>query len=278
MQLDPAIDGVAVHPVRSPTLPPATHTNSWLLGGEALLVVDPASPWEGEQRALFEAVLRRVADGARLRGIFLTHHHHDHVSGAVDLARRLAAAGHEVPVLAHAITAELVSVTVDELLGEGDTLALGDAVWDVLHTPGHAPGHLCLHDRSTGALLAGDMVAGVGTIAIDPDEGDLGDYLYHLERLRSRRPSSLLPAHGPVLRQADTVLSMYVAHRHGRTEQFRALLEQGAATPLELAGQVYSELDPRYLPLAARQVLTHLRWLEQRGHAAQDGELWRLTG
>jgi len=276
--IDPPIPAVAVHPVRSPTIPPATHTNSWLLGDGELLVVDPASPWEEEQQSLFDAVQRRLADGQRLRGLFLTHHHHDHVSGAADLRDRLRAVGHDAPVIAHTVTADLVALPVDEFLGEGDVLTVGTSIYDVLHTPGHAPGHLCLHDRATGALLAGDMVAGVGTIAIDPDEGDLGDYLHHLERLRGRRPTSLLPAHGPVLRQPDAVLSMYIAHRHGRTEQIRARIEQGAATPLEVATHVYDTLDPRYLPLAARQVLTHLKWLREQGHAQVDGELWRLVG
>ncbi len=277
VELSPHIPGIGVLPVRTPTLPPATHTNSWMLGEGAFVVVDPASPWEDEQRALYERVRERIESGERVEGLFLTHHHHDHVSGAQDLRDRLAGDGVDVPVLAHPVTADLVDIPVDRFFDEGDVVEVGGLRLDVLHTPGHAHGHLCLHDRASGALVAGDMVAGVGTIAIDPDEGDLADYLHHLERLRLREPTALLPAHGPVLRQPDAVLSMYIAHRNGRTEQIRACLEAASATPLEVARQVYAELDPRYHPLAARQVLTHLHWLERHGHALADGDTWRLS-
>lgn len=272
------IPGIDVVPVRTPTLPPATHTNTWVLGTGDLLVVDPASPWEDEQAALFTALQQRLAEGERVAGLFLTHHHADHVSGAVDLQSRLRAVGHEVPIAAHPVTRDLVARTidVDVLWDEGDRLDVGGLSFDVLHTPGHAPGHLVLHDRASGAMVAGDMVAGVGTIAIDPDEGDLGDYLLHLERMRERQPSALLPAHGPVLRHPEVLLTTYIAHRHHRSDQIRAALDHGDATPLDIAAVVYPELDAAWLRLASRQVLSHLVWLERHGHARRDGpERWR---
>jgi glyoxylase-like metal-dependent hydrolase (beta-lactamase superfamily II) len=120
------------------------------------------------------------------------------------------------------------------------------------------------------------MVAGVGTIVIDPAEGDLQDYLDSLERMRGLGAERLLPAHGPVMPHADAVLSFYVAHRHQRTDQVRtALVRLGASTPQELAPAVYPELDPRMLPVAAMQILTHLRWLDRHGLArAGDGGRW----
>jgi glyoxylase-like metal-dependent hydrolase (beta-lactamase superfamily II) len=140
-----------------------------------------------------------------------------------------------------------------------------------VHTPGHAPGHLVL--SGGGWIVAGDMVAGVGTIVLDPSEGDLQDYLDSLERLRTLGADRLLPAHGPVMPHADAVLSFYVAHRHQRTDQVRgALVRLGASRPDELAPAVYPELDPRMLPVAAMQILTHLRWLGAHGLAREVGE------
>ena len=217
-------------------------------------------------------VIRQVGEGQ-------ADVHHDHVSGAVDLQARLRRRGRDVPIVAHARTAELVrrTITVDELWDEGDVHTVGGRTLRVWHTPGHAPGHLVLIDEASGFVVAGDMVAGVGTIAIDPDEGDLHDYLTHLERLQGLAPSALLPAHGPVLHHSVAVLSGYIAHRNMRTEQIReALTTHGQSTPDDLAPRIYPELDPHLYPLAARQILTHLQWLQAHGVAHQRQGTWRV--
>jgi len=267
---------IAVVAVRTPTLPPATHTNSWVLGRGSLTVVDPASPYEEERARLYTALRARRANGDRVERLFLTHHHHDHVAGTVDLRDRLAADGQPVTVAAHPITADLLEgkIEVTETIEDGDTLAIADRPFRAVFTPGHAPGHLALHDAATGSIVAGDMVAGIGTIVLDPAEADLEQYLASLERLRALGAQRLLPAHGPVLMHPDTVLSFYVAHRHQRSDQIRAALQVGGeATPAELAPRIYPDLDPLLLPIAAAQITTHLRWLAQHGlaHPTPDG-------
>jgi endoribonuclease LACTB2 len=272
-----SVDGVALVAVRTPTLPPATHTNCWLVDGpDGITVVDPASPWEDQQRLLFEEVARGIDEGRTVRRLFLTHHHHDHVSGAVDLRDRLLAIGYDVPIAAHPVTAALVRgrIAVDEEVGDGEDL--GGFV--ARHTPGHAPGHLVLHHLAHGWVVAGDLVAGIGTIVIDPDEGDLQDYLDSLEQVRTLSATALLPAHGPVLPHAEAVLSFYVAHRHQRTDQVRAALDRaGRALPIELAPVVYPELPVPMRVVAAAQILTHLKWLERHGIARADASgAWAL--
>jgi ribonuclease/clavin/mitogillin len=264
--LESVTAGVRLFPVRTPTLPPATHTNAWVLGERDVVVVDPASPWPEEQEAL-----ARALDGVTVRAIFLTHHHRDHVSGAEDLRARTGA-----PILAHPQTVGLVPFSVDEAVDEGDPISVDDgASWDPIFTPGHAPGHLCLRRGDT--IVAGDIVAGVGTIVLDPPDGELALYLATLERLSRLDPARLLPAHGPVLAPGSPVLAYYIAHRHERTEQFRAALRVlGSADPAAIAAHVYVEIPPSYLGVAARQVLCHLQWLEERGEVMRDGEEWRL--
>ena len=139
-------------------------------------------------------------------------------------------------------------------------------------------GHLVLQDAASGMVVAGDMVAGVGTIAIEPhDGGHLATYLASLDALRALRPTALLPAHGPVLHEADSVLAFYIAHRHGRTDQIRrALDEGGASTALGLAPRVYTELDPRFYPLAAVQISAHLIFLAEQGLVDERAGTWTL--
>lgn len=277
--LEPVADGLRVLALRTPTLLPATHTNCYVVGRVGLTVVEPASPWPDEQGRLIEAL---EADGGRVERIVLTHHHPDHVGGALALRDALAARGRPVPIVAHAVTRDLLAgeLTVDELVADGDVLRCGGVDLHVLHTPGHAPGHVVLHDRTSGALIAGDMVAGVGTILIDPFEGDLGHYLDSLERMRGLESSVLLPAHGDPLRATDAVLGFYVAHRHQRTAQVReALVQLGASDAMDVARQVYGrELPEAALPIAALQVTAHLLWLARHGGVAGDvGGVWRLV-
>lgn len=248
---------LAVVPVRSPTLPPATHTNCWLLGRDRLVVVDPASPWAEPQQALLDGLL-----GRPVRAVFLTHHHPDHTSGLAELVRQTGA-----EVWAHPQTASRVRHRVDRLVQDGEILDLDGSRWTALHTPGHAPGHLCLLDEE-GTVVAGDMVAGTGTIVLDPPEGHLGQYLASLQRLSDLGAERLLPAHGPVIEDGQALLAEYIAHRHQRSDQVRsALARRAPARPLDLVPDIYPELPALFHPVAARQVLCHLQWLDDQGEA-----------
>lgn len=264
--------GIARVAVRTPTLPPATHTNTYVAGTERWTVFDPASPYDDEQARMWGLL---QAGHGHVERIVLTHHHVDHVSGAEALRAQLASVGQHVPIAAHRVTADLVAgdIAVDELLGDDDVLACAEVQLRCVFTPGHAPGHLVFHDDSSGAVIAGDMVAGVGTILIDPMEGDLGDYLASLARMQRLNPTVLLPSHGPALTEARALLGFYVAHRHQRTTQIhRALQTLGTATPMALAAAVYQELPPQYLAFGAVQVLAHLHWMVAEGMARAVGD------
>jgi len=259
-------EGIARVAVPSPTLPPAETTNCWLLGTTSVVVVDPAGVTAATREGLFAALA-----GRRVAAIFLTHHHHDHIGGVRDLAARTGA-----PVLAHHHTASHVSFPVDVALEDGDRVP-GD--WTVLHTPGHARGHLCLRSPDGESIVAGDMVAGEGTIVLDPPEGELGRYLGSLRRLASLTPSRLLPAHGPAIEPAVPLLEHYIAHRHQRTVQVAAALaESGPCPPEALVGAVYPQLPTAFHPVAARQVRCHLEWLVEQGRASYRAPDFEITG
>lgn len=255
-------------PVRTPTLPPATHTNTWILGEQRVTVVDPASPYPEEQQRLWEAL-----SSVQVDRILLTHHHWDHVGGVEDLRQRTGA-----PVLAHPLTRDRVPFEVDQLIDEGDSLRTDRGTWNILHTPGHATGHVCLQNQETGIVVAGDMVAGLGTIVLEPPEGVLSDYIESLSRLRSREPTALLPAHGPRIDDARAKLTEYIEHRHMRTAQVMdALSTKGPAQPIDLVPEIYAGLIPTAAyPLAACQVLCHLLWLENNGRVQRIGDSFEV--
>ena len=263
-------------PVRSPTLPPATHTNVYVaatVDGQ-LAVFDPASPWDDEQAAL-DAFLESLP--GRVMAVVLTHHHVDHVSGAAHLAARTGA-----PIFAHPLTRDLLAgrLAVDRIIEEGDVLGFGAGGLRALHTPGHASGHLCFLEEASRLLIAGDMVASVGTIIIDPapGEGDMRLYLAQLERLRDLGAAQLLPAHGEPVTDPTALLSFYLAHRLGRERSIVAAMEHGAATVEQLVPRAYPEVARAIYPLAARSLLAHLFKLRDEGRAAEEAEVWRLVG
>jgi glyoxylase-like metal-dependent hydrolase (beta-lactamase superfamily II) len=200
--------------------------------------------------------------------VLLTHHHGDHVGAAAHVAAR------GVPVWAHEATAARVKVPVARTLADGDPCGPLRAVF----TPGHAPGHLCFHDPATGALVAGDMVAGVGTILIDPSEGDMRAYLDSLARMQALAPRVILPSHGGVISDAAGKLREYVAHRLMRERKVaEALAAAGRAAPGALVPVAYADTPKLLWGLAERSLVAHLVKLAADGRARRDGDLWEMT-
>jgi glyoxylase-like metal-dependent hydrolase (beta-lactamase superfamily II)/8-oxo-dGTP pyrophosphatase MutT (NUDIX family) len=270
-------DGIAMLPVRTRTLPPAATTNAYLLGrGEAVLV-DPGSDLPEEIDRLHAALgAAHAQDGRRVVEIWLTHHHPDHVAGAAEMQRRL-----DVPIAAHRETAkrlgdrlsiarELADEQRIELAGRSPGGAprepSGDSMtFRVLHTPGHARGHLCFFEETQGSLICGDLVAGIGTIVIDPPEGDMTHYLASLERMADLPPRTLFPAHGPAIEDAPGKLREYVAHRLRREEKVLAAWGDGLRTAHEMVARVYDDAPDAARMLAERQIEAHLARLRALG-------------
>lgn len=269
--------------VRTPTIPPATHTNCLVVGcGSELVVIDPASPYP-EERARLDALLDELAArGQRVREVLLTHHHPDHCSGAEHLARRLG-----VPIAAHANTwARLEGrVPVDRPIEDGERIELPADLpgarprrLRAILTEGHADGHLVFLEEETQSLIAGDMVAGVGTIVVDPPEGRMGEYLRSLRRVADLDARLLYPSHGPPIGDPRAYAEHYIAHRLERERKVLAALEElGPCSVVDLVPRAYDDKPPQVYPLAARAALAHLEKLAEDGRAQVVDEEWALV-
>jgi glyoxylase-like metal-dependent hydrolase (beta-lactamase superfamily II) len=260
--------GVRLLALRTPTLPPATATNTLVVGRKRLAVIEPATPYADEQAALDELLGALVGTGADVAAILLTHHHQDHTGYATALRERTGA-----PIHAHALTAARLDFPVDVLLADGEEVALDDGfALTAMHTPGHAPGHLVFGERRSGLTYAGDLVAGTGTILIDPeDDGDMIAYLASLERVAAARPTALVPAHGPVLDDPQECLRRYRAHRLMREQRVLAAIPAAWRAVSAVLAEAYADTPPALWPLATRSLEAHLRKLATEGLVRRCG-------
>jgi glyoxylase-like metal-dependent hydrolase (beta-lactamase superfamily II) len=234
-------------------------TNTWIVaapGSPSVLVVDPGPDDEGHlQRVHAQA----TKDGRRVEQILLTHRHLDHSAGARRLAELTAA-----PVRA----ADPAHRQGDAGLGPGDVLTGAGSEIRVVATPGHSADSVCFLIPADAVLLTGDTVLGRGTTVIAAD-GNLGDYLGSLDRLRALADSAelaaLLPGHGPVLPDPAGTLDYYIGHRRERLAEVTEALAAGDRTPAEIVARVYADVDRALWPSAEWSVRAQLQYLGERG-------------
>lgn len=259
--------GILLAALRTPTLPPAAHTNAWIVpDGEGVAVVDPGAPDPAEQARLLALLDGLAAEGRRPSAVWLTHAHADHTGAVAAVAARYG-----VPVRAHARAAGRVpGAGALAPLRDGDLLG---GRFRVLETPGHAVEHLAFLDEATGALLCGDMASTLSTIVIDPPEGDMAEYERQLERLAALGPRTLYPAHGPPAPDAAARLGGYREHRREREAKIVAAL----ATPgtlAEITRAAYDDTPEPVHPIAARSCLAALEKLRAAGAAREERGVW----
>jgi len=256
-------------PVRTPTRPPATHTNCYLIyTTRELLVIDPGSPYEDEQLALAHCVEDLLSGGRSFGKILLTHVHPDHVGGVNALRARFNG---NVRTAAHQLTAEALgdTILIDEFINDGDLIELAGEPQirlQAMHTPGHARGHLCFLNERTGTLITGDNIVGLGSVLIDPPEGNMTEYLQSLERMRSvPNLTVLFGGHGPAMANPYAKLTGYINHRLSREQMILDAVREGATAPAEIVAVAYTDVSPKAHSMAERAVIAHLEKLEADG-------------
>ena len=266
------VPGIWCYPLESRTLPPATHTNAWIPGATRCVLIDPGSDVPAQLARLEKVVERRRSEGADLIAVVLSHHHPDHVAGAVWSAQRWG-----VPLWAHRQTLDRLEVP-EALpvapLTDGAWIDLGGIDLEVLATPGHAPGHLVFHCPARSAVVCGDLASRLSTILIDPsDGGEMDAYLSSLERVAALEPTWLFPAHGPPL--PGRALARLIEHRLDRQRQVEQALGAFPRSLREIAGQAYRDTPSAAWSLIETQTLAHLQHLESQGRAHRYSGGWQ---
>lgn len=236
-----------------------TGTNTYFLPGRVPALVDAGVGHAAHLDALAEQLGR-----AELAVVLITHGHPDHAGGIPAIARRWPSARVvRFADLAHA---------------PGAPVPAGDGELVPIHTPGHAPDHLCFLDVEARQVFCGDLVRAGGTIVVPGSRGGhLRQYLDSLRRVRDLAPQRLLPGHGPVIADPSAAIDEYLRHREEREQQVIDALRAGAVTPEAIAERIYGQRPSAIAAAAADSVLAHLIKLEEDGGVARVEERWALT-
>jgi len=181
-------------------------SNVYLLEDEDPIVVDTGTGMYSD--STLETV-SRIVPLRKVGRIVLTHCHYDHLGGAAAFQKATGGRIYLHEAEAVPIMSGDSSLAITEMFGEkprqldlepletGQKLKCGSAELEVLHTPGHSPGSIVLHDQKSGSAVVGDTVfcdGGVGRW--DLPGGDLGQLISSLKRLEKLGLRNMYPGHG----------------------------------------------------------------------------------
>jgi hydroxyacylglutathione hydrolase len=166
----------------------------------------------------------------------------------------------------------------DQSLQDGAVISGPDWRLEVLHTPGHMAGHLCL--ALGDVLFTGDHVMAWAPSLVSPPDGDMAAYMASLSRLSGRVWRQFLPAHGEAILDPADRLAALVAHRRDREARILTAVRAGADDLAAITALAYPGLDPALAPAARRNALAHLIDLADRSliraiPACSPEALWR---
>ncbi len=261
--------GPGLRRIIAPNPSPMTYwgTNTYVLGTEEVVVIDPGPDLDAHLAAILDTI-----GAARVSHILVTHAHVDHSPLAPRLRAETGAAVHAYGPATTGRSAVMQRLaesgvtgggegvdsgfTPDHALADGEVLATGAGPITALWTPGHIGNHLSFDWM--GEVFTGDHVMGWASSMVSPPDGDLTQFMTSCERLKVHGAVRFHPGHGAPVETPMERLDWLIAHRQSRSAQILDALAEAPATIRDLTARVYSDVDPRLLPAAERNVLAHL--------------------
>lgn len=253
-------------------------TNTYLAGSTALAVIDP-----GPDDANHITAILAAAGSRPITHILVTHAHRDHVDGvaALKAATGATTCGFGRAGMARVETASGPTGTdfidydfmPDLKLGHGDAIDGRDWTIRALHTPGHAPDHLCFALEGRAVTFTGDHVMSWNTSVVAPPEGRMSDYMRSLELLLERRDTMHLPGHGGRIAEPQRTAKAYLLHRRWREQAVLDAIRRGGHTVRSIVPVIYRDIEGGLETAAILSVLAHCEHLIERGLITAPGLL-----
>jgi len=221
-----------------------------------------AHKWEW---ALIESRYIEFADLQRRMGILLKRH-------GVPESKLPAMEAASLPVI------EFVTVTMpDDAVYGGETIQTGLYDLEVIWTPGHSSGHICLYEPTNRLLFSGDHILPQITpnVSYHVQSGDnpLGDFLYSLQKLQNLSVSQILPAHQEVFSNLPDRINQIVQHHDRRKKEMLVLMQGLPRTAYEISCQVtwdiqdigWEDFPPQLQRIAITETIAHLEYMRWEG-------------
>jgi glyoxylase-like metal-dependent hydrolase (beta-lactamase superfamily II) len=251
-----------------------TGTGVFIIGTDEVAVIDPG-PTTPDHIAAIDAALV----GKKVTHVLVTHHHIDHSPMAPLLVAKHGCKvygcskqpslsdGDEVRLEAGDDLSFKPDVQISdghEFTGEGWTI-------ETIHTPGHTSNHMCYALKEENTLFSGDHIMGWSTSVVSPPDGDMGDYLRCLNKVKDRNFDIIRPTHGPAIKNVRPFVQAYIDHRLDRERQICEALSEGLTEIGDIVARLYADIDKRLHPAAAHSVLAHLIHMEETGRVSCSG-------
>jgi endoribonuclease LACTB2 len=245
----------------SPTLPPATRTNSFLIGDDKKILMDP-SPVHSDELLKFKRTLEHHSFDA----IFLTHHHGDHHHMLPEFLKIFPK-----PIFLSKECHELLLKKKGKNYFAGASLNFLEDKMEVCqwmgqpvrayHLPGHDQSMYGLAPDDMSWFMVSDLIQTLGTVVIGGEESDMDLYLQSLKRVIDLRPRCIMPSHGIILGGVDLLEKTY-QHRLDREQQVISLLKQGKSVD-EMLDLIYFDLKENLRPYARENILSHMKRIKK---------------
>ena len=245
----------------SNTFPPANRTNSFLIGDEFKVLVDP-SPRDKKELDKFINTVEKLLDGRSLDLIFLTHHHPDHHEYADEVAKYFKCDfGMSLDTFQRIKKMKSMIFFQErepKIFGEGDILT-SSLSEDVLcfATPGHDEGQLSFAPRDLKWFMASDLFQTVGTVVVGGEEGDMKKYFESLKKVIALNPKACVPSHGLAVGGVYK-LEKTLEHRKFRERKIKECLGHGMSEE-EILNKIYEGLDTKLIPYALKTLKAHIK-------------------
>jgi glyoxylase-like metal-dependent hydrolase (beta-lactamase superfamily II) len=299
-------DGIHLIPAPLPFKSPEWVNTYIVEANDGLLMLDCGTDWEPGREAIRSGFETLGLDELAVHTLVCTHLHLDHVGMSGRLVRewgcrfvmheraaglvdryndtpgygkrlRRVARSHGVPEAVIRASREILRPDYMPLIDPPDHVVVdgqqidigGNRSLQVVHTPGHAPAHICLRDSRTGIFFSGDHVLPriSPVIMYEEELGDLlGAYIDSLQKLLRIGIGLTYPAHGSIIEHGDERTRQILLHHDRRLHDMADLVREADTTAWEVMRKSFRpHLDEVQTRLAFLETVAHLEHLRETG-------------
>jgi len=164
----------------------------------------------------------------------------------------------------------------DRTVREGDVLEWGEYAFQVIHTPGHHPGHISLYEGDQKILFVGDML-GREVPFYTPSSGGVEGYLASMGKYRALEIDLIIPSHGDLIEDGQGAIEIAVGKVKQREERLLDALSGRSRVFNEFLPDLFRNPAQHTFPGAAI-LASHLEKLEKDGILQEENGMYRLAG